>query len=305
MPPAFARSSSAFSAFPMKTYSTLECGSQRQMHDMLRHTVERLWYPFTQGHRGADLNTYRFREHIASLCCPGNAFTCQVNGHLGGTRVLEDFFATVLSGFDIIHASVDGSRGDSLSNPADMCNYTGYYVLAHTRPFLGWMPSLTSLRGATHTSVLPEVAICNSMECSFNGAAPETTSRSAFLLKDVDEAEDTNAAVTIGGELNAEAGQANASSTVCTLVVPFTMYVEGLVDRNRLSHMVLRTPVMELLRTRLECPEAVQECLGSCEALKMFATLRRAGVKPELITAKTLLSVSKQNATWMSALGIQ
>ncbi|TPP47908.1 hypothetical protein CGC20_14610 [Leishmania donovani] len=247
MPRVFARPCTSLSAFQMKPYSTMECGAERQTHDMLRHTVERLWHPFTQGYRGADLNIYRFRENLAGLCCPGNIFTCQVNGLLGGTRVLEDFFATLLSGFDIVHASVEGSRGKPLSNPADICNYTGYYVLAHTRPFLGWQPSPTSLRSTGPTSALPGTTIRSSVQYEFNGATPETA---------------------------------------------------------RLSHVVLRTPVMELLRTRPECPEAVQKCLESREALKIFATLRRAGVKPELITATTLLSASKRDPAWMSALGI-
>ncbi|CAC9546707.1 conserved hypothetical protein [Leishmania infantum JPCM5] len=297
MPRVFARPCTSLSAFQMKPYSTMECGAERQTHDMLRHTVERLWHPFTQGYRGADLNIYRFRENLAGLCCPGNIFTCQVNGLLGGTRVLEDFFATLLSGFDIVHASVEGSRGKPLSNPADICNYTGYYVLAHTRPFLGWQPSPTSLRSTGPTSALPGTTIRSSVQYEFNGATPETASRSAFLLNDCDGVEATDATATLDGD-------PDPSSKISTLIVPFTTYVEGLVDHSRLSHVVLRTPVMELLRTRPECPEAVQKCLESREALKIFATLRRAGVKPELITATTLLSASKRDPAWMSALGI-
>ncbi|KAG5492310.1 hypothetical protein GH5_01227 [Leishmania sp. Ghana 2012 LV757] len=288
----------------MRPCIMMECGAQRQTHDMLRHTVERLWHPFTLGHRGADLKTYRLREHLAGLCCPGNMFTCQVNGHLGGMRVLEDFFVTLLSGFDIIHASVEGSRGMSLSKPADVCNYTGYYVLAHTRPFLGWEPSPTSLRGVALNSALAATSTHSSAEYGFNGAAPETASRSAFLLRDVDGDDGTDATVMLSGEANVETVQSNAESSVYTLAVPFTTHVEGLVGQSCLSHLVLRTPVMELLRNRHECPDAVQKCLDSPEALKMFATLRRAGVKPEVITAKTLLSATQSNAAWMSALGI-
>ncbi|KAG5467010.1 hypothetical protein LSCM1_01189 [Leishmania martiniquensis] len=288
----------------MRPCIMMECGAQRHTHDMLRHTVERLWHPFTQGHRGADINTYRLREHLADLCCPGNIFTCQVNGHLGGVRVLEDFFATLLSGFDILHASVEGSRGTSLSKPADMCNYTGYYVLAHTRPFLGWAPSPTSLRGTGHNSVLSETSTHTCAEYGCHGTAPETVTRSAFLLKDVDGAGNTDATVALGGDANTAAAQASTSSSIYTLAVPFTTHVEGLVGQSRLSHLVLRTPVMELLRTRHECPEEVQKCLASPEALKMFAMLRRAGVKPEIITAKTLLGAANSKAAWMSALGI-
>ncbi|GET92943.1 hypothetical protein, conserved [Leishmania tarentolae] len=297
MLPVFARHSARLSALHMQSYSTIEFGAQRQTHDMLRHTVERLWHPFTQGHRGADLSIYRFRENLADLCCPGNIFTCQVNGLVGGARVLEDFFSTLLSGFDIVHASVEGSRGKPLSNPADIYNYTGYYVLAHTRPFLGWKPSPASLRCAAHPPVLPETTSHSSAHYGFNGAAPETASRSAFLLNDSDGGHAIDARVTLGGE-------SNGSSTVSTLAVPFTTYVEGLVDHSRLSHMVLRTPVMGLLRSLPECPEAVQKCLESRDALKVFATLRRAGVRPELITAETLLSASKRDPAWMSALGI-
>ncbi|KAK7200857.1 hypothetical protein NESM_000144200 [Novymonas esmeraldas] len=303
MAPTFARPSAMLSAFPMKRYSTMECGARRQTHDMLRHTVERLWYPFTQGHRGADLTTYRFREHLASLCCPGNTFTCQVNGTPGGARVLEDFFATLLSGFDIVHAGVEGSRGKSLAEPTDLCNYTGLYVLAHTRPFLGWSPSPTSLSGATHTGATSAPAATAGVNYGFNGAAPETASRSAFLLSGGVSGSD-GATVTMNLGATVAARGAAARPSVSTLVVPFTTHVEGLVCNGRLSHLVLRTPVMELLSTCPECPEAVRQCLASRDALKMFTTLRRAGVKPELITAKTLLSATKQNAAWTSALGV-
>ncbi|KAG5492844.1 hypothetical protein JKF63_01424 [Porcisia hertigi] len=292
------------SSFQLRSYRTLEGGAQRQAHDMLRHSVERLWYPFTQGRRGADLDKYRFCENLAGICCPGNTFTCQVNGHIGGTRVLEDFFATLLSGFDIIHASVESPHEKTPPTPADLCNYTGYYVLAHTRTFLGWKPTPTSLRAADPHPMRLETVAHDRTEPGLSNTPADATLHSPSLLNELKGAGNRAATKALDNELNATAVHSNTASNVYTLVVPFTTHVEGLVGHGCLSHLVLRTPVMEILRTRTECPEVVQKCLESSDALRMFAMLRRAGVRPELITANTLLSASKQNEAWSSALGI-
>ncbi|KAL7702002.1 hypothetical protein NQL31_000297 [Lotmaria passim] len=281
MPRSFVRPSAVLSALPVTHYSTMDRTTQRQTHDVLRHSVERLWHPFTAGRHGADLKAYRFQENLMELCTPGNTFTCQVNGLPGGKRVLEDFFATLITGFDIVHVNVESARGSSLAEPRDVRNYRGYYALEHTRPFLGWKPSPTSLRlPAGHASP-------NAVGVAYDRGDGAGEAAEHFY--------------PTGCEAEAAAMRMPMSSS---LMVPFTTYVEGVMGNGRLSHLVLRSPVLELLSSCVECPEEVRRCLLNKEALKMLATLRRAGVKPEMITAKTLLSASKQNEMWSQALGI-
>ncbi|KPA86516.1 hypothetical protein ABB37_00662 [Leptomonas pyrrhocoris] len=300
MPRSFARPGALLSAFPVTRFSTLDHTAQRRTHDVLRQSVERLWSPFTVGRRGADLKVYRFHENLAELCAPGNTFTCQVNGAPGGKRVLEDFFATLLSGFDIVQVNVENARSNSLAEARDMRNHRGFYVLAHTRPFLGWTPTPTSLRlpascapvSANDAAMAAQAGSCG--EAAYGGegeAAAEHFCPTPVQME------------TATVELASADGSPSLTSST-TLVVPFTTYVEGVMGSGRLSHLVLRSPVMELLSSCEECPTPVRQCLQSKEALKMFATLRRAGVKPEIITSKTLLSASKQNEVWTAALGI-
>lgn len=304
MPRSFARPSAVLSAFPVSRYSTLYGTTQRQTHDILRQSIERLWHPFTMQRHGADMKAYRFPEHLAELCTPGNTFTCQVNGAPGGKRVLEDFFATLIAGFDVVHVNVESARGSSLSDMRDMRNYRGYYVLEHTRPFLGWAPTPTSLRlPAAYARVPDTTADAGTHDDGENGAA------AAAFRNEEDEAAEhfiptADAQREVATVKFAPSNFLASSQHPSTLVVPFSTYVEGVMGNGRLSHLVLRSPVLELLSSCVECPEEVRRCLHSKEAMKMFTTLRRAGVKSEIITAKTLLSASKQNEVWSSALGI-
>jgi hypothetical protein len=291
MPRCFARPNAILSALPVSHYSTLERVTQRQTHDMLRHSVERLWHPFMTGRHGADLKAYCFSENLAELCTAGNTFTCQVNGVPGGKKVLEDFFATLVTGFDVVQVNVERASGSSLAEPRDMRNYRGYYVLEHTRPFLGWTPTPTSLR-------LPASFTCGSAMRSDEAAYGDEAGEVAQHITCTTTVQPEKVTVPVPPP------RVTSPQTGSTLVVPFSTYVEGVVNSGRLSHLALRTPALELLSNCAECPAEVRQCLRDKEALKMFTTLRRAGVKPGIITARTLLSASKQNEAWTAALGI-
>ncbi|KPI86490.1 hypothetical protein ABL78_4430 [Leptomonas seymouri] len=291
MPYFFARPSAVLCALPTKHYGKMLYSTQRQAHDIVRQSVERLWHPFILGPHGADLKACRFRENLAEICTPGNTFTCQVNGLPGGRRVLEDFFATLIAGFDIVQVNVESAPFTSLQ-PRDTRNYSGFYVLRHSRPFMGWMPAPTSLRlpAADPAMGTPPSkgceAVCNEEGEEVAGYRYPTTAQ--------------------GESATVKFASSNVLPTLnpSTLVVPFSTYVEAIVGSGRLSHLVLRSPVMELLGCCEGCPEQVRQCLQSKEALNMFSTLCRAGVKPENITTKTLLSASKQHEVWAASLGL-
>ncbi len=52
------------------------------------------------------------------------------------------------------------------------------------------------------------------------------------------------------------------------------------------------------------CPQTIANCTQNKDAMTMLMTLRRAGVKPQAITYNALLSASRKQEKWASALGI-
>lgn len=192
--------------------------------------ADKFWSPFKQDTGGADLRKYGFTSTLKSIVHP-SVFTSQVNGIVGGVPLLEDFFWTILTGFDIVHV------GDAIE---DGSYSKGVYRLAHRRPFLGWTPSSTTLEGEV------------------------------------------------------------------TIDVPYCLHGEaGGFHGGELSHLTLRSPLVAELQKIREVPTSTLELLQNAEALKMLVALRRAGVKPPLITDRMLRSVSKKQDTWSNALGLQ
>jgi hypothetical protein len=193
--------------------------------------AEQFWAPFKQEVRGPDLRRYRFNESIKRLVHP-EVFTSQVNGMVGGVPLVEDFFWTILTGFDIEHVSTIGSD--------EATGVTGTMHLVHRRPFMGWVPTADALTG------------------------------------DV------------------------------TVDVPFYLHGERAGSHSmELSHLTLRSPLLESLQEVHGVPAVTIELLQNLEALRMLVALRRANVKPALITDRMLRSVSKKQDTWSNALGLQ
>jgi len=67
------------------------------------------------------------------------------------------------------------------------------------------------------------------------------------------------------------------------------------------SRVVLSANVGPPLRSA-GCPEDVLCCLTSVDALRMLVALRRAKVKPEYISHRALMSATKKEESWCSAL---
>lgn len=189
--------------------------------------VNTLWEPFRQGITGPDINQYPLKDAIKILARP-KVFTCQINGAVGDASLLEDFFITVLCGFDI--ASVDVRKVSDEPSSA-----SGVFQIIHRRPFLGWKPEEVS---------------------------------------------------------------------PASMEVPFYMRGEGNFSGGQLNHLTLRAPLAETARSNRHVPPHVAALLDSPDAMRMLVTLRRARVKPDIITEKALLSASKKQESWASALGL-
>lgn len=192
--------------------------------------ADKFWSPFKQDVSGPDLRKYGFSNNLKGIVHP-NVFTSQVNGVVGGAPLLEDFFWTLLTGFDVDH--VGSATEEGLYSK-------GTIRLIHRRPFLGWTPSADQLTGEV------------------------------------------------------------------TIDVPYCLHGEsGGFHGGELSHLTLRVPLVDELLKLRDVPPGTLELLQNGEALKMLVALRRAGVKPALITDRMLRSVSKQQCTWSNALGLQ
>lgn len=299
MPRSFHRATAGLTTFHMKYYSTMHASAERQTADLLRHTVERLWAPFTQGLCGPELRQYRFREQLDAVCVPGNLCTFQVNGQVGKARVLEDFFTILLCGFDIVEARVyQRTAAHAQPDSGNASSHDGHYLLLHTRPFLGWKPPQIS--PPTPLPPSPAWPDFSALTSAANGGhgidlpVPSGGPAAAF------------SSLTLGGAGGSEGAAAAVPLAAQSIIkVPFTSRVECCMANNRASHVILRSPVLDLIAAQPNCPEEVRSCLKNANALQMLAGLRRAGVKPNIIAAKTLLSANQKNEAWATALGIQ
>ena len=85
--------------------------------------------------------------------------------------------------------------------------------------------------------------------------------------------------------------------------VPYHLSMEGCVNGARASHITLRTGFVPALE-QAGCPSNVIDCMAKPEATKMLVALRRAKVRPELISVRALQSATKQQDKWRSALDL-
>ncbi|RNF09015.1 hypothetical protein TraAM80_02412 [Trypanosoma rangeli] len=239
--------------------------------------MKRFWSPFCRGLVGPNLQMYGFSQVFDSIRTDDNDFTCQVNGQVGGTRLIEDFFIVILCGFDFVDVKVESSSmTDAVRDP---CNFKGFYVLAHSRPFLGWAPFVVapSLEIEPHDK--------GSVVSSFDRSEPSELQ------------EDSS-----GNQLLVHSRNSNAEQPRRLLKVPFTSRIEE--HEGGLSHMTLRSPIFDVIMGDHNCPATLKHCLQNKEAIEAIVRLRRANVRPELITDKTLLAITTKKESWASALGI-
>lgn len=194
-------------------------------HESHRQLADAFWRPFSLGITGHDITKYPFRKSLSALTA--EEFTCQVNGSVGDSVLLEDLFIVLLTGFDIPKVSI---RCASTPNEKSGV-FEGDIFVHHTRPFIGWKPTNTEF------------------------------------------------------------------------CFPYTLRMEGDESPDRLSHLCLKVPLKTVLLAS-DCPDYVAKCVESAEAMKMMVALRRIRVKPETISHGALMSASKKQDTWSSALGI-
>lgn len=229
-------------------------------------------------------------------------FLCaaQLNGEVGSSRIFEDLFHVILSGFDVVHVNVENKDGCSLmSCMQDPCHFRGFLILAHTRPFLGWQPSFISM---------PRDVFTTELDPSHPRArAAEHLSHFQLHTHDILPFATVTEQVVLLPK---------------TVKVPFSVHAEGSFTKGRsnflLSHLNLRLRFVDALcanpaerdtfgvdGNRLDVPpETVVQALKDKQTLALFAGLRRLGVRPELITADTLLAATEQKAAWTDALGL-
>ncbi|KEG13658.1 hypothetical protein DQ04_00861000 [Trypanosoma grayi] len=251
----------------------------------MRRLMGRFWSPFCRRHVGPDLRSYGFTEVFQTICTQDN-FTCQVNGQVGDDRLIEDFFIVLLCGFDFADVHVEqSSLTDALGHPH---NFKGTYTLAHTRPFLGWRPP----------SVVPRLAPSSAVEAAAAAAADTVEGGIAGEQSDTPR----SAADAACEESVAASSLLQMSPSVPLVKVPFSARLEG--TEHHISHMILRSPALDVITSDANCPATVQRCLENPEALRVLVSLRRANVRPDIITDKTLLGITTKKEAWSSALGI-
>lgn len=96
-------------------------------------------------------------------------------------------------------------------------------------------------------------------------------------------------------------------SSDCVLAVPFTTSLTAVTGAGgaRLARVEFScVPALPSALLRAGCPPSVAALVTDDAALAMFGALRRARVKPEIITANALMSASRKQPAWSSALGI-
>ena len=92
-------------------------------------------------------------------------------------------------------------------------------------------------------------------------------------------------------------------ATNLQLLLPFTLTLK--LDHDcRVSRISLQCDLAGAIRGDPGCPPEVLRCVESPSALHMLVALRRAKVKPNFISYRALLSGTKKEESWCSALGM-
>jgi hypothetical protein len=85
--------------------------------------------------------------------------------------------------------------------------------------------------------------------------------------------------------------------------VPFSSSLEACADSGRLTSVAMDTNLVSSLLAA-GCPADSAACVANTESMKMLVALRRVKVKSSIISLNALISASKKQETWASALGI-
>lgn len=86
--------------------------------------------------------------------------------------------------------------------------------------------------------------------------------------------------------------------------IPFTFEAfESPRDPTKIAKVFYQSDTVARL-TEAGCPQEVTSCLANIDSVNMFVGLRRALVRPDLITHRALNSANKKVEKWQSALGV-
>ncbi|ORC92035.1 uncharacterized protein TM35_000042490 [Trypanosoma theileri] len=264
----------------------------------MRRVMTRFWSPFCRRITGPDLRAYGFHEVFNSIRTHDDDFTCQVNGQVGDAKLVEDFFILLLCGFNIMDVKLENSSMTDAIN--DSCNFKGTYTLEHARPFLGWSP--TSVNTSSNLKISSPLLSFPTPNCStpITNTTTNTTAATAFTSGDSNS---MNSSSCDGdSDITAVKRRLDAPPPPLLLRVPFTARLEG--SERGISHMILRSPALNLVAAHHSCPPAVRSCLQNSDAMQALVRLRRANVRPDIITDKTLMSIGARKEAWSSAMGI-
>jgi hypothetical protein len=154
-----------------------------------------------------------------------------------------------------------------------------FFLLEHSRNFLGWKPQPLNLTSSSNSEDEENKSIQNPnlIQLPFDMDFVVSTT--------------TDAAVADGEQ-------------------------QQQLSTPKFSHVKFKSSLVETFQKTGNCPNEVLDCLDSStnnnnnssnnnrEAVKMVVALRKAGVRPEIISWRALKSATKKTSSWASALGV-
>ena len=96
------------------------------------------------------------------------------------------------------------------------------------------------------------------------------------------------------------------AATDAAIEVPYQLAIEPARAADgglRIRRVTFAAPPSDAL-VAAGCDEPVARCVDSPEAMRMLVALRRARVKPDVVSHRALLSASRKQESWASALGV-
>lgn len=198
-------------------------------------------------------------------------------------QVVEDFLIFLSCGFDI--KSVDCENN--------------VFVLEHARNFLGWKPAPAAVPQSPSSYA---TATTTTTETASSSGSEETVNKNPNLLRLPFEMkfELREVVPSLSRPTNSSSENNNNNSN------PDQDVIE---TEQRFSSVKFDCPLVDTLRSQTKCPPEILSCLdadgeGGREPVKMVVALRKAGVRPEIISWRALKSATKKTSTWASALGV-
>ena len=194
-------------------------------------------------------------------------------GVAASSVMVENWFIVLLAGFDIMGVRHEPAKFNVTvhDDDSDSCCKANvedvvWLRLRHARTFLGWAPARPLLQSESSGTAVPGTRdhICDYWF--------PVVVRAALELD----------------RMTTEVRQ-------CTQLD---------VDTSAFVPMLLKHGSEKLTPETSAAPEAVLKCCNSVDAMRMLVALRRANVKPNLISSAALLSATKKPERWASALGI-